>query len=343
VKRIAVEEHFSTKEHLDYMQAVLDKKYPVPGIIEEEKYLSIEVGWYVRSFSAAENVGNLIREFLDVGSERLKGMDEAGIDTHVLSLVSPGVNFLDAAAATDLAGKTNDTIAPVLEKYPERFVGLATIAPQNPEEAAEELKRAVLKLGFRGAVINSHIKGEHLDNEKFWPLFAAAEELEVPIYIHPRLPRPDMLTPYLDYPGLSLSMLGFSHEVSLHVLRMILNGVFDEFPGLNIIIGHMGEALPYWLGRIDQRWQPYKAIKKQLKKEPSEYFRENFFISTSGMFWNPPLQCALATVGADRILFAVDYPMESSKQAVSFIDSAQLSDGDREKICHLNAEKLFKL
>ena len=151
-----------------------------------------------------------------------------------------------------------------------------------------------------------------------------------------------MVNPYLAYPRLDSAMLGFAAEVSLHALRLICSGVFDQYPKLNIILGHMGEALPYWLWRIDNIWQrgPFTNIPKRL---PSEYFKDNFYITTSGMFWQPPLLCACLAVGADRILFAVDYPMESSEKAVQFIETAPICDSDKEKICHLNAEKLLGL
>jgi len=169
-----------------------------------------------------------------------------------------------------------------------------------------------------------------------------AEKLGVPIYLHPRIPSPDMVKPYLSYPVLSTAMWGYGAEVSLHALRLICSGVFDQFPKLTIILGHMGEALPYWLWRLDSRWQIGGGANK-LKKLPSEYIKDNFFITTSGMFWQPPLICACSALGADRILFAVDYPMEPNKEAVQFMEEAPICDSDKEKICHLNTEKLLML
>jgi 2,3-dihydroxybenzoate decarboxylase len=151
-----------------------------------------------------------------------------------------------------------------------------------------------------------------------------------------------MIKPYLAYPGLHTAMLGFSAEVSLHTLRLICSGVFDQFPQLTLILGHLGEALPYWLWRMDNMWQ-LRTFPHRPKRLPSEYFRDNFYITTSGMFWEPPLLCACMAVGADKILFAVDYPIELNQKAVQFIESASISQRDKEKICHRNAERLLGL
>ncbi len=214
------------------------------------------------------------------------------------------------------------------------------IAPQDPQGAADELVRAVTKLGLRGASINSHTRGEYLDNKKFWHIFEQAEKLNVPIYIHPRTPSPDMLKPYLDYPGLDTAMLGFAHEVALHALRLICSGLFDEYPKLQIILGHLGESLPYWLWRIDDR---AAYLSNKLQKKPSQYIKDNFYITTSGMFWQPALMCAYLALGAERILFAVDYPLQELKDAVQFMEEAPICDYDKEKICYLNAQQLLGL
>jgi len=337
MKKIALEEHFSTEEHLDCLVSIIEKNYPVPEVGQQEKVLEREL-----PFLAPARREYTLNRLYDIGEGRLQEMDEAGIDMQVLSLVSPGVQVLDPPAGTALAKKINDKVSEAVRKYPERFAGLASIAPQNPGEAADELERAVKELGLRGASINSHTKGEYLDNKKYWVIFERAEKLGVPIYIHPRLPSPDMVKPYLDYPRIDSAMCGFAHEVSLHALRLICGGVFDQFPKLKIILGHLGEALPYWLWRIDSTWQKGPEANK-LKKLPSQYIKDNFFVTTSGMFWQPPLICAYLALGADRILFAVDYPMQSNEEAVQFMELAPLCDGDKEKICHLNAEELLML
>jgi 2,3-dihydroxybenzoate decarboxylase len=285
----------------------------------------------------------------DLGEIRLKVMDEAGIDMQVLSFSMPGVEVFDASDGTSMAKTINDRLSQAVKQYPERFAGFAALAPQDPDAAADELERAVKKLGLKGAVINGNIRGEFLDDRKYWTIFERAEKLDVPIYIHPKMPPADMLKPYLAYPGLSMAMAGFAAEASLHAMRLICSGVFDKYPGLKIILGHLGEAIPFWLWRIDSRYLEEKSdpasaeIYKNLKKNPSQYFKENFYVTTSGMFWEPVLQFVSSVLGSERVLFATDYPYESSKEAAQFIESVQIDDGDKEKICHLNAEKLLRL
>jgi 5-carboxyvanillate decarboxylase len=344
MKRIAVEEHFSTQEHMDSLRSIVEQKYPVSAVLQEEKNLQREVAWL--QFSG---LGNQVSQaetrrgkLLEYGAGRLKDMDEAGIDMQVLILVSPGLQVFDAAAAVTMARKINEELSKIIRQYPDRFSGLAALAPQNPEEAAAELRRAVSELGLKGACIHSHTRGEYLDDKKYWTLLEMAEKLDVPIYIHPRGPSPDMIKPYLGYPGLCSAILGFSAEVSLHALRLIFSGAFDAFPRLKIILGHLGEALPYWMWRIDNHWQRGPGA-KLLKRKPSDYIRDNFFITTSGMCWHPAFLCSCLALGADKILFATDYPMESSREAASFMESAAIAYTDKEKILHSNAERLFRL
>jgi 2,3-dihydroxybenzoate decarboxylase len=260
----------------------------------------------------------------------------------VLSLISPGVQVFDAATGTSLARRVNDQLYRIVQKYPGKFAGLAALAPQDPRGAADELERAVKELGLKGASINSHTRGEYLDDKKYWVIFERAERLGVPIYIHPRMPSPGMLKPYLTYPSLATAMSGFAAEVSLHALRLILSGLFDEHPGVKIILGHLGEGLPFWLWRLDNRWlrMPQGMI---IKKRPSQYIKDHFFITTAGNFSVSAFLCAYLELGADRILFAVDSPLESNREAVQFMEGLPISDGDKEKVCHLNAERLFKL
>ncbi|MFC1893910.1 amidohydrolase family protein [Chloroflexota bacterium] len=345
MKKIAFEEHFTTEEQLGYLQSILEKSYPVPEVIETEKNLGIDVRWVSASkYSSSLSATSSIRDkLLEVGEQRLREMDESGIDMQVLSLTSPGVQMLDASTGTTLAKRINDKLSRIVREYPERFAGLAALAPQNPREAADELQRAVQELGLKGASINSHVKGEYLDDKKYWVIFETAEKLGVPIYIHPRAPSPDMIKPYLTYPALATAMCGYGAEVLLHTLRLILSGVFDKYPRLMIILGHLGEALPFWLWRIDNRWAKRSPSSKDCSKKPSEYARDNFYITTSGMFSQPALLCSNLALGADRILFAVDYPYESNKEAVAFIESIPICDSDKEKISHLNAERVLKL
>jgi 2,3-dihydroxybenzoate decarboxylase len=334
VKKIAIEEHFHTKEFLNYLHS--RKEYPKRDYTEEggerlERDWSSPTRYMVVDSDKPD-------KSLDLGEGRLKDMDEAGIDMQVLSFVHPNTSMFDASEATPLAKKINEELARAIKKYPKRLGGFAYLAPQDPDAAAKELERAVKELGLSGAATAGHIRGDYLDNRKYWGILEKAEKLDVPIYIHPGPPSPDMIKPYLVYPGLG----EYNAEASLHAMRLICSGVFDEFPKLKIIIGHMGETLPYLLWRMDSSWRNSPAGRK-FKKAPSQYVKDNFYITTSGMFFLPAFMCAYLALGADRILFAVDYPYESNKLGAQFIESLPISDGDKEKICHLNAERLLKL
>lgn len=342
MKRIAIEEHFSTKEHLEQLGLILRKEYPIQEIVEAEEQLHVELRWLSTPPSSLTGGLALSDRIVDVGEQRIRDMEEAGIDMQILSLVSPGVQAFDAATGTRMARKINDGLYKVVQKYPKKFAGLAAVAPQDPMGAAAELERAVKELGLKGASINSHTRGEYLDDRKYRVVFEKAEQLGVPIYIHPRSPSPDMAKPYLTYPVLATAMSGFAAEVSLHALRLIVSGLFDEHPQLKIIIGHLGEALPFWLWRLDNRWLRAPGG-MSVKKKPSQYIKDNFFITTSGNFSVSAFLCAYLELGAERILFAVDYPMESNKEAVQFMEGLPICNSDKEKVCHLNAEKLFGL
>jgi len=346
VKKIAIEEHFHTEAYVKYLYA--RKEWPRREIVEEGGKRFVRDWWSQKGYRVMNP--DLPNPLTDLGEGRLQRMDEAGIDMQVLSISFPGVELFDASNGTAMAKSINDELSAAIKRYPERLAGFAAIAPQNPEGAADELERAVVKLGLKGAIVNGHICGEYLDDKKYWVIFERAVKLDVPIYIHPKMPSPDMIKPYLAYPGLASAMLGFSAEASLHAMRLILSGVFDRYPGLKIILGHLGEAIPFWLWRIDGRWIEEKeadpssaAFYKDHQKSPAQCFRDNFYVTMSGMYWQPVLQFVCSVIGSDRILFAADYPYESSKEAAQFLDSVELSRADKEKICHLNAERLLKL
>jgi len=274
-------------------------------------------------------------------------MDAVGISIQVLSLSPPSCEQFDAPEGTALARKINDYLSKAISKYPDRFIGLAVLAPQDPPRAADELERAVTELGFKGANINSHIRDEYLDDRKYWCILEKAESLDVPIYIHPNIPSPSMLKPYAEY-GMALAgpPLGFGAEVALHVMRLIYSGVFDRYPGLKIILGHLGEALPFWLERIDYFWSKPRyddKFRPQNTRKPSDYIKDNFIMTTSGMNFMPAFMATYLALGADRIAFAADYPYENCELAVKSIEAIPVCDTDKEKIFHLNAERLFKL
>jgi len=346
VKKIAIEEHFHTEEYIKYLYS--RKEWPRREIIEEGGKRIAREWWSETHYRLMDP--DQPSPLTDLGEGRLKRMDEAGIDMQVVSLSFPGIELFDAAGGTAMARSTNNELSNAVKRYPDRLAGLAAIAPQNPDAAAKELERAVVKLGLKGAVVNGHIHGEYLDDKKYWVIFEVAEKLDVPIYIHPKMPSPDMIKPYLAYPGLASAILGFAAEASLHAMRLILSGVFDKYPKLKIILGHLGEAIPFWLWRIDSRWIEEKRADpssaefyKNYRKSPAQCFKDNFYVTLSGMFWQPVLQFVCSVLGSDKVMFATDYPYESSKFAAEFIESVQLSLTDKEKICHLNAEKLLKL
>jgi 2,3-dihydroxybenzoate decarboxylase len=339
-KKICVEEHFSSPEHIDLLRAILEKKYPSPEVLQQEKYILGDAP-FLGALNAPP-MQKMLSRLYDVGKGRVEEMDKYKIDMQVVSLVCPGVQVFEPTAALKLAEKYNNHHSALIKEHPKRFAGLTCLAPQVPEAAADELERGVRDLKFKGGIINSHTKGEYLDNKKYWVIFERAEKLGVPIYLHPRSPSPDMMKPYLGYPMLDSAMWGFGAETGLHAMRLICSGVFDEYPKLKIVLGHMGEMIPGQLSRIDNRWAVLPFAKK-IRNLPGQYFRDNFVVNTSGMFSHPVLAMTLSVLGADSIMFAVDYPMEDPEEAISFMNTAPISDEDKEKIYHLNAERVFSL
>ena len=289
--------------------------------------------WFLRSINP---------RLPDFSELRIAAMDEAGIDLSVLSLNSPGVQAeRDHARAVSEAHRANDFLAAEIAKHPTRYAGFAHLPMQEPDAAARELERCVRQLGFRGALINGHTNGRYLDDARYLPFWATVQALAVPVYLHPvHMPaRPPVLE---NYPGLAASMWGWMAETGGHALRLVLSGLFDRFPKLSIILGHMGEALPYLLWRIDSRFKIYRP-KVELERLPSEYIRRNFFATTAGTCQPEALICAMQALGADRIMFSVDYPLEDSAEAARFIEAAPISEQEREMICWRNAQRLLRL
>jgi 5-carboxyvanillate decarboxylase len=336
--RIATEEAFAPPEVLNqYRQLIEREPHLDPG------FTSL-MGFYLGTSPRAVQV---MSRMTDLGEIRLRDMDETGIAKQILSLTSPGVQIFDAATAVSLAELSNDYLADAVHKYPDRFAGLAAIAPQNPPAAARELERSVRRLGLKGAIVNSHTRGEYLDDPKFWDLFEAAAALNVPIYLHPNTPSPAMIGPFLER-GLDGAIFGFAVETALHMLRIVVAGVFDRFPQLQIVLGHLGEALPYWFFRIDFMHRAMVAANrypsvKQLQRKPSEYLRENVYVTTSGMAWEPPILYAQSVLGIDRVLYAMDYPYQFVPEEVKVTDGLPISDSDKKKLYQTNAERVFSL
>lgn len=336
---IDLEAHFYTEEYLKYLRS--RKDMPYEEVVENGYRLWMSDGlWAPRSLKLEEKL-------LDLGEGRIAEMDEAGVDIQVLSLCIPGCDNFEPADGIAMARQTNDELAEAINKYPDRYVGLAAVAPQDPEGSAKELERAVTKLGMKGAKLNSHAKGEYLDNEKFWPVFEAAESLDVPIYLHPSWPAPAIVDGFADY-GFPLAgpPFGFGAETSLHTMRLLYSGVFDRYPGLKIVLGHMGEGIPFWLYRMDFYWlKPWVApeLKPKTKNKPSYYINKNFLFTSSGMHYLPAFICAHMAVGGDLIAFGADHPFETSKESLESLGILPICEADKEKFYHGNAEKLLKI
>jgi predicted TIM-barrel fold metal-dependent hydrolase len=283
----------------------------------------------------------------DITGERLSSMDENGITTQVLSVVSDGADLLDAASSSAFAKEYNDLVAEKIAGHPQRFKAFAHLPMTNPEAAAEELERAVKTHHFCGALINGLTNDEFLDDPKYGPIFEKAQELDVPIYLHPGLPPKPVFDAYYNglpkYSGniLSIAGWGWHSETAIHVLRMIVSGTFDKYPRLKLIIGHMGEMLPMMMERCSLAFKPGEAGVNE--RTVTQTLRDQVYITTSGLFTLPPLQVAIDTFGIDNIMFSVDYPFSSNQQGKQYLDSMQLPIADLEKIAHGNAGRLLKL
>jgi hypothetical protein len=282
----------------------------------------------------------------DLGTGRLADMDAAGITLQVLSPSSPGTHLQAPADAIATARDANDRLAEVVTAHPTRFAGFAVLPMPDPDAAAAELDRCVTALGFKGAMVHGHVAGTFLDDPAFSPVFACAENLGVPVYLHPTPPTPAVFEAYFsNLPGrtgeaLAGAAWGWHAETGLHALRLVLGGVFDRFPRLTVVIGHMGENIPFSLARADSVLSPMAT---HLKRRVAEYFHEHFYVTTSAYFTLPPFQCALGVFGIDRLLFSVDYPFSDNLDGRRFLDNVPLSPHDLEKLAHGNAEQLLGL
>ncbi len=330
LEKIAVEEHFNvltatpSSEHDTNLQRLV-------------RAMDYDARWL-------EIVGDRLNEF-DTG--RLAGMDASGISRAILSHTVPGVQGIaHKEAAVSAARRINDFLAQVIARHPHRFTGLASVALHDPAEAAAELERAVTRLGFPGAMINGYSNigdartGAYLDEPAFLPFWEKVAALDVPIYLHPRPPLEQRL--YEGHAELLGAAWGFAPETATHALRLVYSGLFDRFPNLTIILGHLGETLPYFAWRIQHCFE-YNPSDKRVRRRLQDYLSDNFYVTTSGNFNDQALICALLSIGADRILFAVDYPYEMMEPAARWIERAPISESDRRKIASGNARRLFKL
>jgi 2,3-dihydroxybenzoate decarboxylase len=318
--KIAVEEHFVTPE------------------LEE---LISGVGW------APEDWRRVVARLQDT-EQRLAEMDRLGIETAVLSLGAFGIQeVLEPARAVEQARRANDALADIVRAQPTRFAGLAALPMQDPAAAADELERAVRELDLRGALVNGYSSlgdletGVYYDDERFLPFWERVEALGVPFYLHPRNPLPNQRRIYEGRTELLGPTWAFAVETGTHALRLITSGLFDRFPGLTIVLGHLGEFLPFALNRLEQRMAHIPHV--ELAKPATRYLRDNFYISTSGNNHTASLVGILLELGADRLLFAADYPFEEMADGASWFDAVPISEADRLKIGRTNAQRLFRL
>jgi predicted TIM-barrel fold metal-dependent hydrolase len=289
----------------------------------------------------------LEHQLSEVGAERLKSMDDNGISVQVLSIVGAGAEILDKGQGPDFAYLYNEVLAQKISKHPDRFAALAHLPMTAPKAAADELERTVKEHDFKGALIKGMTQQLFLDDPQFDPILSRAEQLDVPLYLHPAPPPQAVFDAYYkNLPKssgtlLSLSGFGWHSETALHVLRLILSGVFDLHPKLKLIIGHMGEMLPMMMARCDDKFKVNTVGVNQ--RSISRTLREQVYVTTSGIFTQPPLTAAIDTFGIDRILFSVDYPFSPNEDGRRFLDSLTLSEDGIQKISHGNADRLLKL
>jgi predicted TIM-barrel fold metal-dependent hydrolase len=329
---IATEEAFGTKEQFAAMRRVVDST----NEYDPDLFL------WANTLAG----GPVHDKLLDLDKMRIEEMDRFGVDMHLLALTSTGVQMLKPDVALEVAISANDQLAEAIARHPTRFAGLCTIPPQDPPRAIKEMERSINKLKLNGVMINSHTDGEWLCEKKYWPILEAAEALGVPIYIHPRSPNPLMAKAFRG-DHLEHAIWGYSVEVGTHALRLITSGVFDRYPKLQIVIGHMGEFIPFWLYRIDfmyDKTNRFPQVKREkIKLRPSDYFRRNFAITTSGVNASAPLKLSITELGADNVLFAIDYPYQESADAVPWIREVDIAYEDKLKVTHQNAERIFNI
>lgn len=293
-------------------------------------------------------IARLHPRLLDLGAGRIAAMDEAAVDFQVLSLASMGIDALASPSATSLVHDVNDELASAIRKYPSRLGGFAALNLKDPAAAAVELHRSVGQLGFRGALVDGTVDGLFLDDPRFLPVFEAAAHLGVPVYLHPALPPAAVQQAYYSgLPGdvgfaLSIAGWGWHSETALHTLRLIVSGLFDRLPNLQLIIGHMGEGLPYALARSSA---VLSNAAPQLGQPVAGYFKTNIHLTTSGYFTQPPLRCAIDVAGIDRVMFSIDYPFSPNTNGRGFLDdaSSSLSPADFAALSHGNADCLLHL
>ncbi|GGS16158.1 amidohydrolase [Streptomyces humidus] len=336
--RIATEEAYAPRAVIDEYRRLLDTDGGDAGFRSLWSYYLLNRTAHTDLFRS---------RITDLGDRRLSDMADLGIDHQVLSLVTPGVELFELPLARELAALTNENIAQACRQHPAQFSGLAAVALQDVGFSVRELRRAVRELGLKGVIVNSHTRGEYLDAPKFEEFWATAAELDVPVYLHPNTPSDPLIGPLLDS-GLDGAIFGFGVETGMHLIRIIFSGVFDRHPNLRLVVGHLGEALPFWASRIDHfhdvqdrtgryPWRP------SLKQPPSHYLRTNIWLTTSGMACEPAIMFARQVVGADRVLYAMDYPFQVSADEVEVHERLPVTDAEKRTLFETAARGVFGL
>jgi predicted TIM-barrel fold metal-dependent hydrolase len=329
---------------------------PLPKVAVEEHFnfltagargASVDLSQLVKAMDYdATWMSRIDERLVEIGPMRLAEMDAAGVDVCVLSHTVPGVQgIVDAAEAVAAARDVNDFLASAVALYPTRFAGFASVPLQDPHAAANELERAMTRLGLKGAMVNGYTNtadggGAYLDEPRFLPFWEAAAALRAPVYIHPRPPLEQRV--FEGHAQLLGATWGFAPETAAHALRIVHSGLLDRLPGLTIVLGHLGETLPYFAWRIQHCFE-YNPSDKRLERRLQDYLSDNFYVSTSGFFSDQALINAVLTIGADRILFAADYPYETMAPATQWLERAPISEPDRRKIAYGNARTLLNL
>ncbi len=338
MKTVDLETHFVTQEWIDAIYA--NPEYP--RFVDDPA--SGKRRMYYRDDAFEPHGDFLLDRLLDVGEGRIEGMGAAGIDVAVVSLTAPGTDHFDPATGTRLAGRINDELAAAIDRYPDRLMGFAALAPKDPYAAAAELERAVKELGFRGWKCHSNFGDSYIDEKRYWPILAKAEELGAPIYLHPVAPMIPQLRTY----GLALAgaAFGFGIETATAMMRLILSGAFDAFPKLKIILGHYGEGLPFLMQRIDHPFvRPHlKAsdpdVVPALERLPSDYLRDNMVVTTSGNYLPAAFKCTREALGMDKILLGTDYPYEEMDDCMRYLEGLGMPEEEKAQLYHENAAAL---
>lgn len=291
-----------------------------------------------------KRISGVEKRLLDLGELRLREMDDAGVDVQVLSHGAPGTQKLDADTAVRMSRQTNDRLHAFIQTNSKRFAAFGILPTPDPKAAADELERVVTKLGFKGAMIHGLTNGRFIDDRQFWPIFERAAKLDVPLYIHPSFPNPAVAAAYYNdyvakYPEILGPALGFTVEAATQGVRLVLSGLFEQYPGLKMILGHLGEGIPFLLWRIDQSFSRPGNSGGSFR----HVFREHFHLTTSGNFSDTALACSVAEMGIDRIMFSVDWPFIGNDLGTRWLENAALSDEDKAKVFGGNARKLLKL